>query len=164
MTIPADIAPPLTSQKSRKSFMRSEWFCTAVIEAFRFLIDEHGYRIKEISHARHDLWVTFRNANVEISISTEFGCDRWGTIEVMKDARSTKGRFLTYFHQLLPQYYSEPRLPRFAYDDHESEFTLWASIFATNWDNIMARVVELAEEKEAKEVNDQLHPKLRKAT
>ena len=115
------------------------------IRAFRFLIDELDFRITEVATARHDAWVTFRHGNLKLTISTELGCDRWGTISVLKTARSNSVRKTVYFRQLLPRFYAQRELPRFKYDEQEQELALWASIVKEKWDEIVSAVVALAD-------------------
>lgn len=148
MTVPSDIAPLLTSKQSRECCDRAEWFCVPVIRKFRFLIDDHGFRVKEASHARHDIWVTFRNANIEISLATEVGCDRWGHLRLLKDARSNDRRHSLYFHELLPQFHPEGKLPRFNFDDQDEELSLWADLIKKHWNEMINHITDLAEEKE----------------
>jgi len=148
MPLPSDIEPLLSSKKSRERCELAKWFCIPCIRAFRFMIDELDFRITEVATARHDAWVTFRHRNIKLTISTELGCERWGTISVLKDARSNSIRKTVYFRQLLPRFYAGQELPRFKYDDDEQELALWARIVKENWDEIVSEVLALADEHE----------------
>ncbi len=150
MTIPDDIEPLLDSEDLRTSFAVDESYCTAAIRAFRFLVDEHGFHIEDIIQARHDLTVIFRKEKVVVTISTEYGCDRWGTVGVMRGDPALRRRFQVYFNKLLAPYHPDRRLPRFPYEDREEEFALWSSLLADNWDEIVAHVLELAGKKQGK--------------
>ena len=150
MAIPADIQPLLSSKKSRECCDRAEWFCVPVLRGFRFLIDDHGFRVKEVSHARHDIWVTFRNAEIEVSLAVEVGCDRWGHIRLLKDARSNYQRHSLYFHEILPRFHPNGKLPRFTFDDQDEELSLWVTLVNEHWSEIISHIADLAEEKENK--------------
>ena len=99
--IPQYLTKLLRRKRDRALFDQHPKFCRSIFSSFRFLIENHGFKLSEIDKARHELWIKFaktipvpvRNpicydTLITVTIETEAFNDTFGNVSLWANQQS----------------------------------------------------------------------------